>query len=133
MAIHDVRCKDVARILSTGPKTIDEIGDIIHKIYPGIDPKGKWVREVLTKWNPLVVERNGRFELSDLGRALISLPGREGEEPTLEEKIFLIGIMMMDKVQRKIIGELITTGASKHSDNWTVNRTKECLKKIGLI
>jgi len=133
MDLYDVKCKDVARFLATGPKTLDDIGSRIHELYPEIDPKGKWVKEVLVEWNPLIVKKNDKFELSVLGRALISLPGREGKDPTVEETIFLIGVMMLDERQRKVVGELITTGSSKHPDNWVVNRTRACLKQMRFL
>jgi len=133
MAIYDIRCKDVARFLATGPKTLSEIGDRLHQLYPSLDPRGSYVREVLTDWNPFLVKVDGVFKLSDLGRALISLPGREGDELTEDERAFMLGVMMLDERQRKIICELILTGRSSASDAWVINQTRRCLKDLGLL
>jgi len=69
--------------------------------------------------------------VSDLGRALISLPGREGEPPTEAERAFMLGTMMLFEPQRKIIADLIHMGKSD-ADDWTVTQTKSCLQKLGI-
>lgn len=131
--LYDVRCKDVARFLATGTRTLQQIGDNIHKLHPTIDPRGTWVREPLTSWNPYIQEvSKDNYELSNLGRALISLPGREGEPPTEAEKRFLVGTMMLFEPQRKIIAELIYTGKSGDTDDWIVVQSKRCLQKLGI-
>lgn len=133
MALYDVRCKDIARLLSVSPKTLDEIGDRVHSLHPTINPKGTWVRDILVKWNSLVVRENEKFKLSSLGRAFISLPGREGDEVTTEEKVFVLGIIMLDDKQRKVASELITTGSSSSPDDWVVLQTRQVLKELKLL
>lgn len=132
-AIYDIRCKDVARFLSTGPKTLDEIGNFLLKLYPKskLDPKGTWIRDVLVEWNPLVVKtENGKYMLSDLGRAFISLPGREGADPTPEEKAFILGLMVQDKEQGKVVSAIILGLDPKNyieKNGWTIQQTETVL------
>jgi len=127
MALYDVRCKDVARYLSTGAKALAEIRERINQLYPGLRAEGTWILDILCKWNSLVTEENGTFKLSELGRAFISLPGREGEEITTEEKVFLVGVMMLDEDQRQVIlGHPIT-------DNFVDGQTRRCLEKMGFL
>ena len=133
MALYDVRCKDVARILSTNVKTMDEIGDAIHSLHPSIDPRGTWVRDILIMWNSLVTRGNVGFKLSNLGRAIISLPGSEGNEVTPEEKVFLLGVMMLDNQQRRIASELMTIGNSSDRDEFVVNQTSKVLKQLSFL
>jgi hypothetical protein len=132
MPLYDLRCKDVARIVAAGPKTINDIGRRIHELYPDIDVTGTWIQQPLTEWNPFVEREDNRYKLSELGRALISLPGREGEEPTDSEKSFLIGTMMFDEKQRRAVAELILLGRSTE-DEWIVTQTRSCLKKLGFL
>lgn len=130
--LYDVRCKDVARFVATGTRTLKQIGDHISKLHPSIDSKGSWVREPLTSWNPYIqsIDKD-KYTLSDLGRALISLPGREGEEPTEAEKAFLVGSMILFEPHRKVVAELIHVGKS-NADEWVVTQTKSCLQKLGI-
>ena len=130
--LYDIRCKDVARFLATGTRTLQQIGDYINKLYPTIDPRGSWVRQPLTSWNPYIQKINkDKYTLSDLGRVLISLPGREGEQPTEAEKAFLLGTMMLFEPQQKIISEIIHVGKSE-ADDWMVVQSKRCLQKLGI-
>jgi len=130
--LYDVRCKDISRFVATGTRTLQEIGDYINTLYPSIDSRGGWVREPLTAWNPYIQKIDkDKYILSDLGRALISLPGREGEPPTEAERAFMLGTMMLFEPQRKIIADLIHMGKSD-ADDWTVTQTKSCLQKLGI-
>lgn len=130
--LYDIRCKDIARFLATGTRTLQQIGDYINKLYSTIDPRGTWVREPLTSWNPYVKEiSKDKYALSDLGRALVSLPGREREPPTEAEKSFLLGTMMLFEPQQKIVAELIHLGKSE-GDEWMVVQSKRCLQKLGI-
>ncbi len=142
--IYDIRCKDTARILATGPKKLNEIGEEIHKLYPGINPKGTWLRQVLVEWNPLVKKVGDKYELSDLGKVFISLPGRIGEKPTGEEKAFLTWIIMLSPKQRQVICKLLLMKDSRdqqlirrikesleRDNRFVVQRTGRCLKELG--
>ncbi|MEM1931113.1 MAG: hypothetical protein QW780_03700 [Sulfolobales archaeon] len=117
MVLYDVRCRDVARILASGPRTRREIGAELRKIYPTLRARGAWVREVLLEWNPLVI-RVGKdtWDLSDLGKALVKLPGEFGKPLTAEEKAFLLGLLLLDPRQRKIAAELLALGKSSVTD-----------------
>lgn len=89
---------------------------------------------MLLAWNPLVVRvGNDTWDLSDLGKALVKLPGELGTPLTIEEKTFLLGLMMLEEAQRKIISELILTGKSTHSNRWLVNQTRRILISVGLL
>ena len=133
MALYDIRCKDVARLVSTGSKTLDEIANKIHSLYHSLKAEGTYIRDVLIKWNPLVSDNNGKFDLSSLGRAFILLPGREGSEVTFEERVFLAGVLTLDNRQRKIMAELITTGSASDTDGWIIGQTKGVLKRLNLL
>lgn len=120
----------MARFLASGAKNLNEIGKRINKLYPDIEPDGNWIKEPLTKWNPFVERENDKFRLSNLGRALISLPGREGDPPTESERAFLLGVMLFDERQRRIMSELVLAGKSTDADSWVVDCTRACLKKL---
>lgn len=129
----DVRCRDVARILAEGPKTRKEIGIKLREKHPKLKARGAWVRDVLLAWNPLVVRVNDDlWGLSDLGRALVKLPGEPGAPLTTEEKAFMLGLMMLDEAQRRIISEFILTGKSTHSSKWLANLTRRVLTSMNL-
>jgi len=132
-ALYDIRCKDVARFLATGTRTRHQIGDYIHELYPTLNPRGDWVCQPLTSWNPYIqAVKDDNYKLSDLGRALISLPGRGGEPPTEAEKTFLLGTMMLFERQRKVVAELIHIGKSSDTDDWIIVQSKRCLQKLGI-
>jgi hypothetical protein len=61
MAIYNIRYKDVARILSTGTKTLDEVKEEINKLYPKLKPDKNWIPQVLVDWNPLVTKKEGKI------------------------------------------------------------------------
>jgi len=130
MALFDIRCKDVARFISTESRTLEEIGDMIHKLYPRLDPRGSWVRDNLVVWNPFLIEKGGKYGLSELGRALISLLGREGDEPTEVERVFLLGVMMIDENQRRVINKLLLGIDMSGEDGWIVDVTRGNLQKL---
>ncbi|MEM1910781.1 MAG: hypothetical protein QXU78_03115 [Sulfolobales archaeon] len=133
MVLYDVRCRDVARILASGPRTRKEIGTELRKIYPTLRARGAWVREVLLEWNPLVIKiGNDTWDLSDLGRTLVKLPGELGKPLTTEEKIFLLGLLLLDPRQRKITAELLALGKSSAADKWAVIQTTRVLEKLGV-
>jgi len=133
MALFDIRCKDVARLLSTESRTLQEIGDVIHTLYPRLDPRGNWVRDNLVAWNPFLIEKKGKYGLSELGRALISLPGREGDEPTEVERVFLLGVMMIDENQRRVINKLLLGLDMRGEDRWIVDVTRGNLQKLRFL
>lgn len=134
MPVLDIRCRDVVRILAEGPKKRREVGARLHEKYPGLRPRGSWVRDVLLRWNPLVVSvGDDTWALSDLGSALAKLPGELGSPLTTEEKAFLIGLMMLDERQRKIVSELVVLGKSTGPDKWIVVQTRRVLTHIGLL
>ena len=85
-------------------------------------------------WNPLVTRiEDDVWDLSNLGKALIKLPGELGAPLTTEEKAFMLGLMMLDEEQRKIVSELMITGKSTHESKWLVGLTKRVLINMGLI
>lgn len=131
--MYDIRCRDVARILAGGPRTRREIGEELSKIYPTLRARGKWVRNVLLEWNPLVtrVDRD-TWSLSDLGKALVRLPGELGKPLTTEEVVFLSGLLLADPRQRTVVAELLTTGKSSAAGRWVVAQTRRVLEKLGL-
>lgn len=130
----DVRCRDIARILAEGPRTRKEIGIKLREKYPRLRARGAWVRYVLLTWNPLVVKvGDDVWGLSDLGKALTKLPGELGAPLTTEEKVFMLGLMMLDEEQRRIVSELVMTGKSTHESKWLVNLTKRVLINMGLL
>ena len=132
MPLYDIRCKDVARIVAARPKTMIEIGKQIHQLYPDVDAAGTWVRDPLTLWNPYIKPIDDRYKLSELGRAFVSLPGREGEDPTELETVFLLGTLLLDERQRRIVSELIALKKSTDKDTWIVNQTQRVLKSLGV-
>lgn len=133
MALLDVRCRDVARILVEGPKTRKEIGSKLHEIYPTLRARGAWVREVLLEKNPLVTSAtDDAWELSDLGKALVRLPGELGKPLTSEETAFLLGLLLLDPSQRKVVAELLSTGKSQEN-KWLVIQTARVLEKMGIF
>ncbi|MEM0347606.1 MAG: hypothetical protein QXL83_03835 [Zestosphaera sp.] len=102
--------------------------------YPKLRVRGAWIKIVLLTWNPLVVRvGNDTWDLSDLGKALVKLPGELGAPLTTEEKIFMLGMIMLDEKQRKIVSELILTGKSTHSDKWLVSQTRRVLIRMNLL
>lgn len=131
--LYDIRCRDVARILAGGPRTRREIGEELSKIYPTLRARGRWVRNVLLESNPLVtrVDRD-TWGLSDLGKALVRLPGELGRPLTTEEAVFLSGLLLADSRQRMVVAELLTTGRSSAADKWMVAQTRRVLEKLGL-
>ncbi len=134
MVLLDVRCRDVARILTAGPRSRREIGTELSKLYPSLRPRGSWVRDVLLRWNPLVVNvGDDNWGLSTLGQALIKLPGELGKPLTEEEKIFLAGLVFLDDTQRKVAAELITTGSSTYRNTWLVRHTSKVLAQLNLL
>lgn len=89
---------------------------------------------MLLAWNPLVVRvGDDLWDLSDLGRALVKLPGELGAPLTTEEKAFMLGLMMLDEAQRKITSEFILTGKSTHSSKWLVSLTRRVLTSMNLL
>ncbi len=133
MALLDVRCRDVARILAEGPRTRREIGAKLHEIFPRIRPRGSWVRQVLLEWNPLVFRvGNDTWDLSDLGKALVKLPGELGKPLSREETAFLLGLLLLDPVQRRVTAELLATGKSL-GNRWMVACTKSVLRRLGAL
>lgn len=133
MVLYDVRCRDVARILAGGPKTRKEIGAELTRIYPTLRARGSWVREVLLELNPLVTKvGDDTWDLSDLGRALVKLPGELGKPLTSEETAFLMGLLLLDPKQRKVVAELLATGSST-GDKWVVIQTSRVLEKLGVF
>lgn len=133
MALYDVRCRDVVRILASGPMGRREIGEKLREVYPTLSPRGRWVKTVLLEWNPYVVREDNSYRLSDLGQALSAIPGEVGGELSDAEKVFILGTMMLDEAQRKIVAELIATGKSTSKDTWKVTQTERVLKKLGII
>jgi hypothetical protein len=132
--MYDIRCKDVARILAEGPKAYKEIATELHTIYSRLDPQGSWIKTVLLKWNPLVVNiGKNMWDLSDLGKAFVKLPGNFGGPLTDAEKYFITGLLMSDKEQREIASELILHGKSSYKNRWVVNATRVMLKRLGII
>lgn len=130
----DIRCRDVARILVGGPKTRREIGIKLREKYPKLRARGAWVRDVLLAWNPLVVRvSDDVWDLSDLGKALVKLPGELGTPLTTEEKAFMLGLIMLDEAQRKVASELILTGKPTHGDKWLTGLTKRVLTSMNII
>ena len=93
-------------------------------MYPDVHPKEKWVKEVLVAWNPLAIRKNGKFGLSDLGRDLVALPGKEGAKPTPSERGFLLSVMMLDPYQGNYVHKLLCRSSRNVKDNkWTFNQT----------
>ncbi|OYT51146.1 MAG: hypothetical protein B6U73_02560 [Desulfurococcales archaeon ex4484_204] len=133
MALYDVRCRDVVRILASGPMGRREIGEKLREVYPTLSPRGRWVKTVLLEWNPYVIREDNNYKLSDLGQALSAIPGEVGGELSDAEKVFILGTMMLDEAQRKIVAELIATGKSTSKDTWKVTQTERVLKKLGII
>jgi len=131
--MYDIRCKDVARILAEGSKAYKEIATELHTMYSGLDPQGSWIKTVLLKWNPLVVKDGDMWNLSDLGKAFVKLPGNFGGPPTDAEKYFITGLLMSDKEQREIASELILHGKSSYKNKWVVNVTRVMLECLGII
>lgn len=132
--VLDIRCRDVARILAEGPKKREEIEARLHEKYPKLKPGGSWVRNILLKGNPLVGKTHDNvWTLSDLGKAFIKLPGELGSSLTTEEKIFLIGLVMLDEKQRKVVSEIIALGKSTYSNKFIVDRTRRVLTDLGLL
>ncbi len=133
MALLDIRCRDVARILVGGPRTRREVGEKLREIYPRLRARGSWVRQVLLEWNPLVTRTGDDvWDLSDLGRALARLPGELGKPPTREEAAFLLGLLLLDPVQRRVTAELLVTGRSP-GNRWLVACTTTVLRKLGVL
>lgn len=134
MALYDVRCRDVARILASGPRSRRDVGTELNKLYPNLRPRGSWVRHVLLRENPLVVDLGGdNWGLSPLGQALVKLPGELGKPLTEEEKAFLAGLLLLDERQRKVVAELIATGKSTEKDTWIVRQTARVLAQLNLL
>lgn len=124
----------MARILVEGPKTRREIGVKLREKYPRLRARGAWVRDVLLTWNPLVVRvSDDMWDLSDLGKALVKLPGELGAPLTTEEKAFMLGLIMLDETQRKVASELILTGKSTQSGKWLIGLTKRVLTNMNII
>ncbi len=73
------------------------------------------------------------WDLSDLGKALVKLPGELGAPLTIEEKTFMLGLMMLDETQRRIVSELILTGKSTHSNRWLVSLTRRTLIGMNIL
>ncbi|MEM2007254.1 MAG: hypothetical protein QW154_06425 [Sulfolobales archaeon] len=133
MVLYDVRCRDVARILASGSRTRKEIGTELRKIYPTLRARGAWVREVLLEWNPLVTKvGDDTWDLSDLGKALVKLPGELGKPLTTEETVFLLGLLLLDPRQRRVTAELLATGRSSAADKWVIIQTTRVLEKLGI-
>lgn len=132
--VLDVRCRDVARILAEGSKTRKEVGVKLREKYPGLRSRGSWVRDVLLRWNPLVVNVGGDvWGLSELGSALVRLPGEFGKPLTTEEKAFLLGLMLLDGRQGRVVSELLLSGESSSPNKWLVTQTRRVLASIGLL
>ncbi|MEM2005839.1 MAG: hypothetical protein QW705_04930 [Zestosphaera sp.] len=134
MPVLDVRCRDVARILAEGPKTRKEVGVKLRKEYPSLRPRGSWVRDVLLRWNPLAANvGDDVWGLSDLGNTFTKLPGELGKPLTTEEKAFLLGLMLLDEKQGRVVSELLTLGRSSNPDRWLVTQTRRVLISVGLL
>jgi len=134
MALYDIRCRDVARILVAGPRSRRDIGTELSKLYPTLRPRGSWVRDVLLRENPLVVNLgNDNWGLSPLGQALVKLPGELGKPLTEEERVFLAGLVLLDKEQRKVAAELLATGSSTERNVWLVRHTARVLAQLNLL
>lgn len=132
--LFDIRCRDVARFVASGPKTVREIGEKIHELYPEINSKGRWVKDILIGRNPFIkMVDEGKYGLSDLGMELVKLPGKEGEKLTNMEKVFLLEVLMLDDVQRRIACELIVLRRSRYGSKWAVNLTKRILKELNIL
>lgn len=131
--LYDQRCRDAARIVAGSPKTKREVGAAIRRYYTRMNPSGTWIRDVLLDWNPMMSKMGSRYTLTSLGRALVGLPGREGEPLTNEEKAFILGVMMLDTRQRRIICELLAKGATRDRDKWIVDQTKKVLAAVGVL
>ena len=115
------------------PLSRREIGEKLREVYPTLSPRGRWVKTVLLEWNPYVIREDNNYRLSDLGQALSAIPGEVGGELSDAEKVFILGTMMLDEAQRKIVAELIATGKSTSKDTWKVTQTERVLKKLGII
>lgn len=134
MALYDIRCRDVARILVLGPRSRRDVGTELSKLYPNLRPRGSWVRHVLLRENPLVVNLgDDNWGLSPLGQALVKLPGELGKPLTEEEKVFLAGLLLLDRRQRRVVAELIATGRSAERDTWLVRQTSRVLAQLNLL
>jgi hypothetical protein len=132
--LYDVRCRDVARVLASGPRSRGDIGVELNKLYPGLRPRGSWVRHVLLRWNPLVVNLGGdNWGLSPLGQALVKLSGELGKPLTEEERVFLAGLLLLDERQRRVVAELVLTGRSTERDTWVVRQTARVLTRLNLL
>ena len=132
--MYDVRCRDVARILASGPRSRRDVGTELNKLYPSLRPRGSWVRHVLLRENPLVVDLGGdNWGLSPLGQALVKLPGELGKPLTEEERAFLAGLLLLDEEQRRVAAELIALGRSTHRDTWFVRQTARVLARLNLL
>lgn len=89
---------------------------------------------MLLAWNPLVVRvSDDMWDLSDLGKALVKLPGELGASLTTEEKAFMLGLIMLDETQRKVASELILTGKSTQGGKWLTVLTKRVLASMNII
>jgi hypothetical protein len=132
--LYDVRCRDVARVLASGPRSRRDIGVELSKLYPGLRPRGSWVRSVLLRSNPLVVHLGeDNWGLSPLGQALVKLPGELGKPLTEEERVFLAGLLLLDERQRRVVAELLLTGRSTERDTWVVRQTARVLTELNLL
>lgn len=132
--VLDIRCRDVVRILAEGSKTRKEVGAKLREKHPRLRPRGSWVRDVLLRLNPLVVNvGDDVWGLSDLGNALAKLPGEFGKPLTTEEKAFLLGLMLLDEKQGRVVSELLLWGRSSNPDKWLVTQTRRALASIGLL
>jgi hypothetical protein len=134
MVLLDVRCRDVDRILAAGPRSRREVGTELNKLYPALRPRGSWVRSVLLRQNPLVVNvGDDNWGLSALGQSFVRLPGELGKPLTEEERVFLTGLVFLDEEQRRVAAELVAVGRSTHRDTWLVRRTARVLAQLNLL
>lgn len=135
MVLYDLRCRDVAKLISkeTQVITVKQLKREIHELYPTLGTGRAWIRNVLIKWNPFITVEGNIVKLTPLGKAIASLPGEAGSPLTNAEKIFLLGVIMSDPQQKIIASELLVKGKTSKGNKWVVTRTKRCLKALGFI